>query len=126
MYVYLAFVFVLLVLCCFTSLFSRTQESTMNAILAKEWHWVVRHTRIRVGEQDMLLNERIDAAYTTFASEAIEYVAKRHPLKGNMVLTAYACRNADERFIARQLHDMVSRRIAAFEQEMTQLEQRMH
>jgi len=126
MELYAAVVCALLALWFLSRSFSHIQESTMNAMLAKDWHWIVRHTHIRVGNTMVLQNERIDAAYVTFASEAVEYAKQRHPLKCNVTLTAFACRNAEERRYARELHDMVSARIAEFESEMHFIEQRMH
>ena len=126
MYAYLALVFALLAVCCFYLRFSHIQESTMNAILSKEWYWVVRHTWIQTDSGKILINERIDAAYTTFQSEAVEYAKQRHPLKPNMVLTAFPCRSAEDRYEARMIHALVSKRLLDFEHEMTQLEQRTH
>jgi hypothetical protein len=126
MYAYLAFVFALLALCCFYLRFSHIQESTMNAILSNQWHWIVRHTWIQTDSGKILINERIDAAYVTFQSEAVDYAMQRHAVKPNMVLTAYPCRNAAERYDARMIHAVVSKRLLDFENEMTQLEQRMH
>jgi len=118
-------VLALLALCCLLSRFSRMQESTMNAILAKQWFWIYRHTWVQTDSGKVLINERIDAAYATHSCEALEYAHGRHPLKPNMILTAYPCRNAADRYDARLANGMVTKRILDFEEEMQAAEQRM-
>ena len=98
----------------------------MNAMLKKQWHWIVRHTWVNVNGTKILVNETIDAAYVSFNSEAVEYGKARHALKPNVVLTALPCNSEDDRKRARELNHMVSTRIAECEAEMHFIEQRMH
>lgn len=115
-----------LVLCWFVGRSLRIQERAVDTILARQWYWVVRHTWVKTDSGTILINERIDAAYASMAEEAVAEASKRHPLKPNMVLTAFPCRNAADRYDARLAHGLVSKRIIDFETEMQQLEQRMH
>ena len=126
MYLLAAWAFVLLALACLLSRSSRIQESTMATILKCEWYWIVRHTWVQTDSGTILINEHIDAAYAASMVEAVEYAQGRHPVKTNMVLTAYRCGNASQRLSAKQLNDMVSQRIAEFDTEMEHLTQRMH
>ena len=98
----------------------------MNTILKCEWYWVCKHTRTVVDGSACLTTERIDAAFVMFASEAIAYGESRHPLKPNMILTAYPCRNSEERYHARLVHGLVCKRISEAEHEWEQLIERMN
>lgn len=126
MELFLVLAFAFAALFGFCRVFGRMEGAAMDTILKREWYWVVRHTWVKTDSGTILINERIDAAYVTLASEAVEEAKKRHPLKPNMALTAFACRNAADRYDARLAHGIVSKRITDFEHEMQTFEQRMH
>ena len=95
------------------------EERTMDVILNKEWHWIVRSTSTIVSKnQGVMINEPIDAAFVYHIDEAVSYGKARHGLKPNQMLSSYACRNPDERRRARELNALVSERIAEFEEAM--------
>jgi hypothetical protein len=86
----------------------RTGEDLANAMLAKDWYWIWRHTETTVGLVSYSTHERIDAVYASQPCVAELIARSRHAVKPNQRIEPVKCMDDHDRSEARIAHKVIS------------------